>query len=259
MGKSLREERGRSRASRRSMVAVAGLVLVVALVAVAGLSAHTSKFILDHYECYMVKPFQSFQPREVDLKDQFGERKAAITGSFVLCNPVSKNGAAIRRKDAHLLCYLQKPDQNFAKHKVTVANQFGRGNLNVVAPASLCLPSGKSKSTEPQPSIPERFDHYACYLVKPASNFPQKKVKLSDQFWTTGAATGQPVRLCNPVSKNGGQIVNSNDHLVCYPIKTSPNCPQQDVRIANQFEPKARYTAYKPVTLCVPSIKREVG
>ena len=121
------------------------------------------------------------------------------------------------------------------------------------------LPWGKAKIKAPSPPIPERFDHYACYLVKPASVFKQQKVKLSDQFWRTGAVTGQPVRLCNPVSKNEGAIVNSNDHLVCYPIKPTSSFPQQDVRIANQFEPKARYTAYKPVTLCVPSIKREVG
>src|SRR5438874_6518336 len=170
---SLREERGRSHAVQLSMGAVAVLVVAVALVAVAGPGARNSKFILDHYECYLIKPFQSFHPREVDLKDQFGERKAVITGSFTLCNPVSKNGAPIRRTDAHLVCYLQKP-MDFQPRKVTVANQFGRGNLTVVKPETLCLPSGKAKIKAPSPPIPERFDHYACYLVKPASVFQQQ-------------------------------------------------------------------------------------
>src|SRR6478672_2314112 len=104
----LRVQRRRSRAPARPLVLVVCLGSVLSLVVAGGLGARNQKFLLDHYECYLVKPFQSFEPREVKLQDQFGERPATITGPSTLCNPVSKNGSLVRRKDAHLLCYAQK-------------------------------------------------------------------------------------------------------------------------------------------------------
>ena len=84
-----------------------------------------------------------------------------------------------------------------------------------------CAPCGCAcprPSPRPIPSeeIP-KLDHYQCYAVKPLSRFKERDVRLEDQFELVKGHVGKAFMLCNPVSKNGGEILNSRDHLVCHP------------------------------------------
>lgn len=60
---------------------------------------------------------------------------------------------------------------------------------------------------------------------------------------------------CAPVSKNGGgDIINKQDHLVCYVVTGGENAGKK-VEIANQFG-KAVLQLGGTVQLCVPSLKK---
>jgi len=65
-----------------------------------------------------------------------------------LCNPVNKNNEGIHNSVSHLMCYQIKQvkgDPKFVKVVgVFVNNQFGPEQLDVKAPAELCVPALKS-------------------------------------------------------------------------------------------------------------------
>lgn len=216
------------------------------------------KIILDHFECYAIQTDRAFESRAVVLRDQFGVRKGKVVAPEGLCNPVQKNNVQIRRRDAHLFCYrISMP--RMPSRDVEARNQFGLLKLRAVIPYSLCLPSGKSETDQPAP-IPERFDHYECYRVKPLAAYKRPTVTLADQFSQfkkTKAAVVSVFTLCNPVSKNKGTIVNKNDHLVCYTIKTR-GLEAQKVVVHNQYEAARVVEAARARLLCVPSLKREI-
>ena len=92
-----------------------------------------------HYQCYRVAEGQPFQPREVKLADQFGASGAKVLKPIVLCAPVSKNGAPVRDKRTHLMCYEDEGAES--------GSQEGRGGtetLSVGGPWTLCVPSLKT-------------------------------------------------------------------------------------------------------------------
>jgi hypothetical protein len=60
--------------------------------------------------------------------------------------------------------------------------------------------------------------------------------------------------LCAPVEKNGGDIINKQDHLVCYVVTGGKNAGKK-VEIINQFG-KAVLSLGGTVQLCVPSLKK---
>ena len=60
--------------------------------------------------------------------------------------------------------------------------------------------------------------------------------------------------LCTPVSKDGGEVANKQDHLVCYIVEGGKNAGKK-VEITNQFG-KAILSIGGTVQLCVPSIKK---
>jgi len=252
-----------------ALVFVVGLAILAASYAATSRTASgstriaTGTYALDHYECYFVKPLQIFKPRRVTLLDQFGFRTALVTSPAELCNPVVKTlpsgvSTPILRKDAHLLCYNQNP-ANMAPRQDLVMNQFGEGVVNPVQPSLLCLPSGKSLVLTRPAKIPVRFDHYALYITKTVAGFTAPPtVTLQDQFWkvTVKGLPKEPVMMGNPVLKNNpnGQLVNPKDHLVCDAMPTSGlGFKQREVVVTNQFEKAAKYVAYAPAMLCLPS------
>lgn len=99
-------------------------------------------FRVDHFQCYTIRPSGQFQPRDVNVKDQFGARKLKLVKPSRLCAPVSKNGGAINHRVRHLVCYtpLNTPD---VKRNVRVRNQFGREEFETRHVSSVCLPTNK--------------------------------------------------------------------------------------------------------------------
>ena len=99
-----------------------------------------------------------------------------------------------------------------------------------------------------------KLDHYQCYRLSPVVRFRPQKVKLTDQFGTSEAVIVREQFLCAPVEKNGGEIINKQDHLVCY-VVTGGKDARKKVEIVNQFG-KAVLQLGGTVQVCVPSLKK---
>lgn len=241
----------------------------------AGLVVFPPENVLDHFLCYSVTNAPLHIP-PIAVADQFTAQKpqpVKVLGRSVLCAPVlkrtGKHSAKIKFPGAHLLCYaLNRQEVPPAFSHVVVANQFGlRQALTVVLRESLCLPTGKAVLQLPPPTIPAQVDHFTCYLVKGAGS-PHGAV-LTDQFSLAAklprykAVVLTPVRLCAPATKYvHGQVVsrpkNPTAHLLCYTVRITNPAPASSVRITNQFEKNAPLRVIRPLTLCVPSLKRIV-
>jgi hypothetical protein len=118
------------------------------------------------------------------------------------------------------------------------------------------------------------LDHFKCYDVRAQDNFQPVHVTLTDQFEKAqGVEVLRPVTLCNPVVKcvdnktpsthptdpDCTQIINPDDHLVCYETKDDLGTPQferREVIVSNQFGKEQRLTVWRRKNLlCIPSLK----
>ncbi len=106
-------------------------------------------------------------------------------------------------------------------------------------------------------AAPVPLDHYACYPTI-FSTFKTRKVTLADQFGKGSAVVSQPAGLCTPARKNGSVLVNPRAHLVCYPIRVTPQPKPRTVFVRNQFG-SLKLLVVHPETLCVPSSKSTTG
>lgn len=215
-----------------------------------------------HFKCYRSKTkpgTPGFAPRNVSLSDQFETKDTQVLKPEALCNPVDKNDEGITDLTAHLTCYTiaDVPNQPlFQPHEVLVQNQFGNNVLTVTKPQSLCVPSEKDHAPSPL-----NVDHFKCYKARPKDRFVQRTVSLEDQFEDKQTKVLRPTALCNPVNKNGEDILHPESHLVCYTIRDLPKQPKfqpRDAFIHNQFG-DLTLTASKAQTLCVPSTKTDLG
>jgi hypothetical protein len=241
---------------------VTAAVLVGAVVGGASARSHTSQltFKLDHYLCYSIKPTSGFRRKTVLVLDQYRPaRKTYALRPELLCNPASKNESKVRNRRGHLLCYTTRVAGTFKTRRVSVTNQFGTVRLDVIRPNSLCLPSGKSIRPSVKAPRPKGLDHFQCYSVKSVTQ-PEKiaPVSVEDQFGQGRySVVPEPVRLCNPASKNKSLVVNKRDHLLCYAVDPSQSVEPKDVFVVNQFG-RLFATTGAPRQLCVPSLKKTV-
>ena len=71
----------------------------------------------------------------------------------------------------------------------------------------------------PERQIPEGLDHFKCYAAEPIGDVVTHTVDLRDQFHKeTGVKVLEPFALCNPVKKDGGEVLHPKAHLVFYHI-----------------------------------------
>jgi hypothetical protein len=101
-------------------------------------------------------------------------------------------------------------------------------NYPRVITVALCLfPMLNSSAEAPNPPA-LNAQHFQCYNVVNAKTAAPRSVVLRDQFGESKAATGSPVLICNPVSKNNEGMRDSVTHLVCYELRTRearrPSC-----------------------------------
>ncbi len=210
---------------------------------------------VEHFKCYDVAPRTRFRPRVVQLRDQFGAARARVLRPVNLCAPVSKNNGPVDNQQAHLKCYAIRtaaPRRQF----VFTRNQFGSEVLRVGSAQELCVPSVKQLASSRKPlrlNPAALTDHFKCYSV--SGRFKSTNVGLRDQFGRERVRVLQPVRLCNPVQKNGVPIQHPVQHLVCYSIRNlGGRFRPRLVRVRNQFGTEI-VAAVSPRTLCVPSLK----
>jgi hypothetical protein len=256
--------RGRIACSRAAALGVILLVGGGAIASAPGSAPASAPRGLDHFKCYTTtKP--AFKPRIVTVKDQFVSGKTTVLSVQTLCNPVSKrrpgskNGSKVLHRQAHLTCYQTRDSGiDVKEQRVSVTNQFGKRELTVLRPVSLCVPSLKSKApAPPRGPDPARFvDHFRCYAVKQES--VAKQLILTDQFGRAFGRTLNVMRLCNPVSKNGGRVRRPKAHLVCYSFLDGNQFKGAGVRVRSQFG-LASLRALKTETLCLPSFKQKIG
>lgn len=111
------------------------------------------------------------------------------------------------------------------------------------------------------------LDHFNCYDVKSESGFQSFEVELRDQFERRIVTVVKPSMLCNPAAKcvdgDCTQVLNPEDHLVCYETKDArgtPNFERREVIVTNQFGQRQRLTVFSRANLlCVPSLKAHVN
>ncbi|MDH3523405.1 MAG: hypothetical protein OES32_07435 [Acidobacteriota bacterium] len=129
-------------------VGVAAIVLALVTLAMpTGSAADKHEPMGNHYKCYQVLDWTEYEPRKVELTDQFGQSVARVLEPRSLCNPVDKNGEGIADKASHLVCYAIQDDPQGSTERVKeveIANQFQQGPLWVGSADMLCLPSAKS-------------------------------------------------------------------------------------------------------------------
>ena len=118
------------------------------------------------------------------------------------------------------------------------------------------------------------LDHFKCYDVRAEQSFLPFRVTLTDQFEEEQVLVERPVTLCNPVVKcidhdnnpftplDCGQVVNPDDHLVCYETRDDsahPNFDRRAVIVSNQFGQSQRLMVLRRTNmLCLPSLKAQV-
>jgi hypothetical protein len=101
----------------------------------------------NHFKCHQVLDWAEWEPRRVELKDQFGASVAHVIQPMMLCNPVDKNGEGIPNPEYHLTCYRIEDDPTGPTERVKevmIRNQFQEGPLWVGMANVLCVPSQKS-------------------------------------------------------------------------------------------------------------------
>ena len=245
------------RPHRAAVVALAGLVGALALVAAQGARAGagvSTAFPVDHYACYPAHLAGGKRP-QVTLKNQFGSGVATPATPATLCAPADKNGGGIINKSSHLTCFTLTGVQwpSGFRH-VSISNQFGVGQKMTVTlnPVSLCAPSSKVGVGVAPPPVPTKPDHYLCFPVD-AGSFAPRQVSLADQFGTSTDTVVAARTLCVPTSKNGSPFVQPKVHLLCYALKSTT--VGHAVVVRNQFG-ILNGAIGKRSSLCVPSLKR---
>jgi hypothetical protein len=127
-------------------------------------------------------------------------------------------------------------------------------SITILAAAIATLWMNVAQAQQNPPGI--KLDHYACYKVTPAQPFRSRRVKLQDQFGSGEAAVVRAVFLCAPVSKNGGEVANKQDHLICYMVESGKKANRR-VETEDQFG-KAFLSVAGLAQLCVPALKKEL-
>jgi hypothetical protein len=125
--------------------------------------------------------------------------------------------------------------------------------IPTILAAIIAVLGTNAAQAQPNPSG-IKLDHYACYRLSAAKPFKQKQVKLLDQFGHSSPIVVREQFLCAPTSKNGHEVINKQDHLLCY-VVTNPKNAGKKVEVTNQFG-TAVLTIGGTVQLCVPSLKK---
>src|SRR4029077_13341021 len=104
---------------------------------------------VNHYKCYRarVTPGTPAFPRgkQASIVDQFNTpaKLFDVKKPRHLCNPVSKNGEAVKDANAHLVCYQVKGAKGQPKHarrNVFLHNQFDAETGTTIKESELCVP-----------------------------------------------------------------------------------------------------------------------
>jgi hypothetical protein len=217
---------------------------------------------IDHFLCYKARRARGeerFGKREVELSNQFQERRVQISKAEQYCNAVDKNGEGILNPAAHLTCYKVTRPVSVVRPRVNSSDQFGDLDLSVQRRRTqLCVPSQEmGEPADEALSLAPSLDHYELYRARTASGTPRferRDVELEDEFIDETVELKKPVQLGIPTDKNDEGITEPSTNLTCYSLRAS-RFEKRDVEVENQFG-QFRLTVRKPNMLCVPSTEQ---
>ena len=232
-----------------------GIVVGLAALGAVGAAPAAELATVNHFQCYRVDPGSPWKPVGLVLRTQFGTADAVVNQIQFLCAPARKNGSVVTNPAAHLACYPIKAPA-FKPRTVLITNQFeSSAPMTVVAPVTLCVPTGKSLVAGVGPPQVKGLDNYECFTVKPQSQIPTHPITVIDQFGQAGGSALQPLSLCAPARINGSPLLNARIHLVCYGVKLGPAVKAKHVWLRNRFG-LSQGTVFLRQSLCVPSLKK---
>ena len=137
-----------------------------------GIPPTAQHFLVDHFQCYQVKPEDKVESHRLVLQDQFGKSTVTIRRPWLICTPtvkdvdpknvVGKFPDDLRNPIDHLVCYdlskgghegkngngIVENCEGGGRQEVLVENQFGKQRLTVEEPQLLCVPSFKTLSDD---------------------------------------------------------------------------------------------------------------
>jgi len=192
----------------------------------------------------------------VTANDALGASTITVRQAKRLCAPVNKNNEdpTAPSHPGHQTFYtIKQTGPKFDRVKdLTVTDQFGTIEVDLVRPERLLVPTSKSLSAPPPPALGVPLDHYKCYRVRGA-RVRVPNVSVQTQFNPAGpvnVAIKRPRDLCFPVDKNGEGINDPTRGLMCYQVRTLPQQPPH-VWTTDQFG-SADYDLFGIRDLCVP-------
>jgi len=231
------------------------------------ISSSTSSTVIEtflhHFQCYEIRPPAPFDVAGVNLVDQFGSSTVELRKVYTLCAPADKNGEdpTAPAQPGHLTSYGIGAVAPFSRiRNITVTNQFGSLQFDVVKPARLMVPTAKSLAGPPASPVGSVVDHFQCYKVKRSRGVAKFQkvvgVSITTQFESATIDVVRPLRLCAPANKNGESPGTEThpDHLLCYRAKGSGALTATQVNLNNQFGQQT-YLVSQRRELCVPSLK----
>ncbi|MGH7339483.1 MAG: DUF7450 family protein [Candidatus Rokuibacteriota bacterium] len=100
-------------------------------------------------------------------------------------------------------------------------------------------------------------NHYSCYNITDHQGFTPTDARMLDQFGLSVGDVLEPVLLCNPVSKDQGEVPEPDWHLVCYDLLVDQDPEPHDVSVDDQYDTETLSTLELEL-LCLPSSKTEL-
>jgi hypothetical protein len=186
----------------------------------------------------------------VTIDDQFGSQVTDLGDVNLFLVPADKNAEGLYDPFSHLGCHQILDGDPPLGIDVTVTNQFGTDMpIDVSLPRELCVPTEKLITPGPV-----TIDHFKCYEI--SGDRIDVSATFVDQFQGFTSLVAEPIRLCNPASKNGEPITDLDSHLVCYDLEPNGDNGPSGLPILNQFFPGGTAVDVGFATsVCVPSIK----
>src|SRR5438552_18864144 len=111
----------------------------------------------------------------------------------------------------HFKCYKAVGTGGFARHLVTLVDQFGTSLSVVIKPDTLCNAVDKNGEGIGDPTA-----HLECYVISQAGGAPRRPAVISNQFGSETSLVGSPRRLCVPAERNGVASSLNLDHFKFY-------------------------------------------
>jgi uncharacterized repeat protein (TIGR01451 family) len=217
-------------------------------------------FPLNHFQCYEID-HQRFVRTGIALDSTFGSGVVDVDRLKRFCNPADKNeeDKLAPMDPCHLAGYeiaREAPPRFLGARNQVIANQFGTITVDITRPQLLLLPTAKDLAAPPAPLVAPPLDHFECYYVR-SGRTHLNGLAILDQFSSWVDDVKRPIRLCVPVSKNGGAIIDPAHVLMCYKVKVPTDSRHPVFRgqffISNQFQ-DIGLDVSRTTELCVPSV-----